>query len=119
MSNHISLWVVILSSIAVLHVLSGPPTPRLDEDDLLLERRELLVEEEVPTSTEDMGTAPPIETGEAIGPTLGDILSKFSLGKLPKMQREDNCQLIGPVLVVTYHSRKTPEKNKKCPTYAH
>jgi len=79
MSKQISLWVVILSSIAVLHVLSGPPTPRLDEDDLLLERRELLVEEEVPTSTEDMGTAPPIETGEAIGPTLGDILSKFSL----------------------------------------
>ena len=26
------------------------------------------------TSTEDMGTAPPIETGEAVGPTLGDIL---------------------------------------------
>ena len=27
-------------------------------------------------TTEDMGTAPPIETGEAVGPTLGDILRK-------------------------------------------
>ena len=28
------------------------------------------------TSTEEMGTAPPMETGEAVGPTLGDILRK-------------------------------------------
>ena len=33
----------------------------------------------VETTTEDMGTGPPIETGEAVGPTLGDILSKFTL----------------------------------------
>ena len=120
MLNNLSHWAVILSSVAVLHVLSGPHTPRLDEDDLQLEREEHVVEEEVETSTEDMGTAPPIETGDAIGPTLGDILSKFSLGKLPKMQREDNCQLIGPVLVVTYHSRQTPKKTMpNNPTYAH
>ena len=31
------------------------------------------------TTTEDLGTAPPIESGEPIGPSLGDILSKFSL----------------------------------------
>ena len=85
MLSNLSHWAVILSSVAVLHVLSGPHTPRLDEDDLQLERGEPVVEEEVETSTEDMGTAPPIETGDAIGPTLGDILSKFSLGKLPKM----------------------------------
>ena len=90
MLNNLPHWAVILSSIAVLHVLSGPHTPRLDEDDLHLEGREPMMEEEVETSTEDMGTAPPIETGEAIGPTLGDILSKFSLGKLPKMQWENN-----------------------------
>ena len=86
MLNHLSHWAVILSSVAVLHVLSGPHTPRLDEDDLQLDMRQHVVEEEVATSTEDMGTAPPLESGEAIGPTLGDILSKFSLGKLPKMQ---------------------------------
>jgi len=40
-------------------------------------RREVTETPEV--TTEDMGTAPPIETGEAVGPTLGDILSKFSL----------------------------------------
>ena len=84
MLNNLSHWAVILSAIAVLRVLSGPQ--RLNEDDLQLERRDRVVEEEVETSTEDMGTAPPIETGEAIGPTLGDILSKFSLGKSPKMQ---------------------------------
>ena len=84
MLNNLPHWAVILSSIAVLHVLSGPHTPRLVEDDLQLEGREQVVEEEVETSTEDMGTAPPIETGEAIGPTLGDILSKFSLGTITK-----------------------------------
>ena len=47
------------------------------EDDIL--KRFRRNSDGLETTTEDMGTAPPIETGEAVGPTLGDILSKFSL----------------------------------------
>ena len=80
--------VLILSSITVLHVLSGPQSPQMFEDDLQEGRdSEPGEENQVEVSTEDMGTAPPVETGEAIGPTLGDILSKFSLGKLQKMPK--------------------------------
>ena len=34
-------------------------------------------EEEVETTTEDFGTGPPVESGEAVGPSLGQVLSKF------------------------------------------
>ena len=47
------------------------------EDDHSVSRHRREVGPE--TTTEDQGTAPPIESGEAIGPTLGAILSKFSL----------------------------------------
>ena len=35
--------------------------------------------EEIETTTENMGTGPPVETGEAVGPSLGQILSKFTM----------------------------------------
>ena len=51
------------------------------EDDLSVSRHRSRreVDNDPETTTENMGTAPPVESGEAIGPTLGDILSKFSL----------------------------------------
>ena len=58
--------------------LSWPPWFDDIKDDISLDvdrfRRDAGGDPE--TSTEDMGTAPPIETGEAVGPTLGDILRK-------------------------------------------
>ena len=86
MSN-LLCWVFILFSMRLLGVGSWPHTTQIYEDDQH-ERKVVEEEEENQTevTTEDMGTAPPIETGEPIGPTLGDILSKFSLGKTQKLQ---------------------------------
>lgn len=58
----------------VLSTFSWP----YEDDDLSVSRYKREVDG-LQTTTEDMGTAPPIESGEAVGPTLGDILSKFSL----------------------------------------
>ena len=75
----ILLWTV-LSQLVILTFSWSFHHTNLD-DDLFNPRyrgkRE--VDDGPETTTEDLGTAPPIESGEPIGPSLGDILSKFSL----------------------------------------
>ena len=69
--------VIILTFLAMLRVQALPgPQVKVDEDDIQSQGR--LEGDTVETTTEDMGTGPPVETGEPVGPTLGAVLSKFT-----------------------------------------
>ena len=72
----ILLWTV-FSHLVITNSWSFYQTNMEDDGSVSRYRRE--VDSGPETTTEDQGTVPPIESGEAIGPTLGDILSKFSL----------------------------------------
>ena len=72
------LWTVLLSHL-LISTYSWSLYHTNSDDDLSVSRYKREVNDGPETTTEDLGTAPPIESGEPIGPTLGDILSKFSL----------------------------------------
>ena len=71
----ILMWTVLSQLIIATNSWAFYHTNVKDDHSVSRYRREVGSE----TTTEDQGTAPPIESGEAIGPTLGAILSKFSL----------------------------------------
>lgn len=73
----ILLWTVFSHLVIATNSWSFYQTNMEDDGSVSRYRRE--VDSGPETTTEDQGTAPPIESGEAIGPTLGAILSKFSL----------------------------------------
>ena len=72
------LGTVLLSHL-VIATYSWSLYPTNSDDDPSASRYKREVNDGPETTTEDIGTAPPIESGEPIGPTLGAILSKFSL----------------------------------------
>ena len=55
-----------------------PKKESTDDDISSVGRWKREAGEETETTTEHMGTGPPVETGEAVGPSLGEVLSKFT-----------------------------------------
>ena len=54
-----------------------PQNEKAEDDILQGGRHKREGDDETETTTEDMGTGPPVETGETSGPSLGAVLGKM------------------------------------------